>query len=54
MSSVDLSAEKLAEYNLVILTTDHDAFDYEMIADKSQLLVDTRGRYQNNANVIRA
>ena len=54
MSSVDLSAEKLAEYNLVILTTDHDAFDYEMIADKSQLLVDTRGRYQNNANIIKA
>lgn len=54
MSSVDISAEKLMEYDLVILTTDHDVFDYKMIADKSQLLVDTRGRYQNNENVIRA
>jgi len=54
MTSVDISAETLAEYDLVILTTDHDTFDYEMIADKSQLLVDTRGRYQNNANIIKA
>jgi UDP-N-acetyl-D-glucosamine dehydrogenase len=54
MSSIDISAEKLTEYDIVILTTDHDTFDYEMIVDKSQILVDTRGRYQNNVNVIRA
>ena len=50
-----LSATLLAEQDLVLLATDHDAFDYDLILKKSPLIVDTRGRYlQPAANVVKA
>jgi UDP-N-acetyl-D-glucosamine dehydrogenase len=54
MSSVDLSAEKLMEYDLVLLVTDHDSFDYDLILQNSKYIVDTRGRYLHNKSVLRA
>jgi len=44
LSSVELSAESLAQYDCVLLATDHDSFDYELVMNNSQLVVDTRGR----------
>lgn len=46
LKSVELSPTTLASYNCVVLLTDHDQFDYAMIAEHSQLLVDSRGRYR--------
>jgi UDP-N-acetyl-D-glucosamine dehydrogenase len=46
LKSVDLSPEKVASYDCVVLLTDHDEFDYDMFAENSQLLIDTRGRYR--------
>ena len=54
MSSVDLSEETLAEYDLVIIVTDHDAFDYELIEKEAKLIVDTRGRLNISNNVFKA
>jgi len=54
MSSIDLSAKKLAGYDLVILTTDHDEFDYDFIQQEAKLIVDTRGRFPKSEKVIRA
>lgn len=54
LSSVELSAEKLSEYDAVILLTDHSAFDYDMIEKHSKILVDTRGKYRDNDSVVRA
>jgi UDP-N-acetyl-D-glucosamine dehydrogenase len=54
MSSVDLSAKKLMEYDLVILMTDHDEFDYNFIQKNAKCIVDTRGRYQQNKMVVKA
>jgi UDP-N-acetyl-D-glucosamine dehydrogenase len=54
MSSVDISAEQLAAYDLVILTTDHDLFDYDLILQNAKCIVDTRGRYINKSNVVNA
>jgi len=54
MSSIDLSAEKLANYDLVILTTDHDEFDYDFIKKEAKLIIDTRGRFNNSEKVVRA
>jgi len=54
MSSVDLSAETLAGYELVILTTDHDLFDYDLILQNAKCIVDTRGRYKNGGKVVKA
>jgi UDP-N-acetyl-D-glucosamine dehydrogenase len=55
LSSVELTPESLASYDCVILATDHDSFDYEMIRQHALLIVDTRGRYLGKvANVIKA
>ena len=45
MRSVELSDALLQEFDLVLLATDHDAFDYDQIRAHSNLIVDTRGRY---------
>ena len=52
MSSIDFSAEILAGYDLVILTTDHDVFDYDLILQNAKCIVDTRGRYRHQKSVV--
>ncbi len=55
LSSVPLSAETLAAYDCILLATDHDRFDYELISKHSDLIVDSRGKYlQAAANIARA
>ena len=54
LESVDLSAGKLAPFDAVILATDHDEFDYDLIEASSGLIIDTRGKFQPNSRVIRA
>ncbi|NUN06096.1 MAG: nucleotide sugar dehydrogenase [Bdellovibrio sp.] len=55
LSSVKLSPEVVASYDCVVLTTDHDKFDYEMIGKNAKLLVDTRGKYRKpQANLVKA
>jgi UDP-N-acetyl-D-glucosamine dehydrogenase len=50
-----LNAELLQRQDLVLIATDHDAFDYELILKNSPLIVDTRGRYLEPAsNVVKA
>jgi UDP-N-acetyl-D-glucosamine dehydrogenase len=55
MRSVPLTPETLARYDVVLLATDHDAFDYDAIARYARLIVDTRGRWSEpRANVVKA
>lgn len=55
LSSVDLSAETIASYDAVILLTDHTNFDYDMILENAQIVIDTRGKYRSGGgNVTRA
>ena len=54
LSSTGLSAEGLASFDAVILATDHDAFDYDLIEANSRLLIDTRGRFAPSAQIVRA
>lgn len=55
LSSVTLNAESLGSYDAVILATDHDKFDYEMIQGAAKLIIDSRGKYREPAsNVIKA
>lgn len=55
LASVALTPEVLASYDLVLLATDHDRFDYEAIAAHAKLIVDTRGRYlEVRPNVVKA
>ena len=54
MKSVTINKESLNRYNLVILATDHDNFDYDLIEKESKLIVDTRGKFNISNNVIKA
>lgn len=54
LSSLSLTPETIATYDAVILLTDHSDFDYEMIRENAAILVDTRGKYRDDADVIRA
>src|SRR5580700_2798934 len=42
MKSVELSPERLASYDCVLIATDHTSYDYEAIVRDSKLVVDTR------------
>jgi UDP-N-acetyl-D-glucosamine dehydrogenase len=53
--SVTLTPEVLASYDAVVLATAHDSFDYAMIAEHSQLIIDTRGHYKHTSpSIIKA
>ena len=55
LNSVGINPQIISQFDCVLIATDHDIFDYEMIQKNSQLIVDTRGRYRNNyQNVIKA
>lgn len=40
--TVELTGELLESADIVLITTDHSAFDYQLIADKSKVIFDTR------------
>jgi len=44
MLSVALTPEVLEAADAVVIVTDHDAVDYQMVRDHAPLVVDTRGR----------
>ena len=46
MKSVKLTKAKIKIYDLVVLSTDHSIFDYEFIAENSELIVDTRNAFE--------
>jgi UDP-N-acetyl-D-glucosamine dehydrogenase len=55
LSSEPLTAETIAAQDVVLLATDHSSFDYGLIRDHAQLIVDTRGVYlEPLANVVKA
>ena len=55
LSSIELSPTTLAQYDCVVLSTDHDTFDYALIEDYAELIVDTRGRYRTpSGKVVKA
>ncbi|OGT01775.1 MAG: UDP-N-acetyl-D-glucosamine dehydrogenase [Gallionellales bacterium RIFCSPLOWO2_02_58_13] len=55
LSSAPLSANSLSSYDCVLLSTDHDKFDYDMIKEHAKLIVDSRGRYlEPAAHIIKA
>lgn len=54
LASIPLDAITLAGFDAVVVCTDHDAFDYDLVLDAAPLLIDCRGRYLANGRVIRA
>jgi UDP-N-acetyl-D-glucosamine dehydrogenase len=55
LSSVALTAASIASYDVVLLATSHSAFDYDLIQNNAQLIVDTRGVYLSPLpNIVKA
>lgn len=55
LRSVDLTPDSIASFDAVLLATNHDVFDYDMIQQHARLIVDTRGVYLKPAqNVVKA
>lgn len=55
LSSTPITAETLAGFDCVVLATDHDKFDYPLIAEHAKLIVDTRGRFRDGSpKVVKA
>lgn len=52
LSSVALSEKSLKGFDCVLLATDHDKFDYDLIREHASLLVDCRGRFHDGASHI--
>ncbi|MGQ0537608.1 MAG: nucleotide sugar dehydrogenase [Gemmatimonadaceae bacterium] len=42
LRAVDLTADRLASADAVVIVTDHSAVDYQMVVDHAELVVDTR------------
>ena len=55
LQSVELTPQSLSSYDAVVLATDHDAFDYDLILNHARLIVDTRGKFRNpHPNVVKS
>lgn len=53
--SVTTTPKAVAEFDALLIATDHDAFDYKMLLENANLIVDARGVYRDAApNLIRA
>ena len=48
-----LSSKILNSFDVVILMTDHDLFDYDLIKNNAKLIIDCRGRFEVKDNVQR-
>ena len=53
-NSIDLNKRSISSYDLIIILTDHDNFDYELILKESKLIIDTRGRFKKSKKIISA
>jgi UDP-N-acetyl-D-glucosamine dehydrogenase len=53
LKSVALTPDIIAGFDLVLVATDHDAFDYDLVRTHARLVVDARGRYpRGTPNVV--
>jgi UDP-N-acetyl-D-glucosamine dehydrogenase len=54
IKAVDLTRGSIAQYDCVVIVTDHKSFDYDAIAAEADLVVDTRNAIKKPArNVFR-
>lgn len=55
LDSTELTPENLNSFDAVILATDHEKFDYDVIYENSRIIIDSRGKYRGkNGKVIKA
>jgi UDP-N-acetyl-D-glucosamine dehydrogenase len=55
LESIELTEASLPAFDCVVITTDHDCYDFEWIAEHATLIVDTRGALKTrNGKVFQA
>jgi len=54
LRSVEITKEKINFFDLILLSTDHDIIDYDLIQNEAKLIVDTRGRFRPSKKVFSA
>lgn len=54
LKSVSLNEDTIRSFDCIILATDHDGFDYELLINHANLIIDTRGQFQAKDNIIDA
>ncbi len=57
LKSVPLNAETVAGYDAVVVVTDHDNVDYDLVCKNARLVVDTRNacnKVENRDNIVKA
>lgn len=55
--SIKLDSESIKQYDVVIISTDHDGIDYQLISNDASIIIDTRNAMKNfigNAQIIKA
>lgn len=52
LTSVGITADAVANFDLVLVATDHAKFDYPLILEHAQLIVDTRGVYLDASDKV--
>ncbi len=53
--SININKNNIQKYDLILIATDHDEFDYELIKNNAKIIVDTRGVYKDKShNIIKA
>tara|TARA_A100001015_G_scaffold97282_1_gene107984 strand:- start:15389 stop:16705 length:1317 start_codon:yes stop_codon:yes gene_type:complete len=53
--SIKLNSKNILNYDLVVISTDHDNVNYELINKKAKLILDIRGKYlENDKRIIKA
>lgn len=52
LDSISLSPKTLANADVVVLTTNHDAFDMKFIKENAKLIVDMRNMIKNASEIV--
>lgn len=52
LASVDITPQSLANFDAVVVATDHERFDFKLIQQHAKLIIDSRGIYRVPANHI--
>ena len=51
---IDVNSKNLRSFDIVLLMTDHDKLDYNLIYKNSKAIIDCRGRYEVDNKVTSA
>ena len=54
IKSIEITADNLKKFDCTLLITDHDSYNYKLIESNSNLIIDTRGKFNLSNKIIRA